>query len=100
MIHINEIKERLKRNPEPKEVTEMREHILSSFSGLEFIEDGHVYNLHNYDGTITPKIPSASAIIKRFEPEEDWDMIAERYALKHNLDVATVKRMWKEKNIK
>ena len=100
MIHINDIKERLKRNPEPKEVTEMREHILSSFSGLEFIEDGHIYNLHNSDGTITPKIPSASAIIKRFEPEEDWDMIAERYALKHNMDVATVKRMWKEKNIK
>ena len=33
-----EINEKLTINPEPKEVTEMREHILSSFSNLEFIE--------------------------------------------------------------
>lgn len=99
MIHIDDIKKRLKHNPEPKEVSEMREHILSSFNGLEFIEDGHIYNLHNSDGTTTPNIPSASAIIKRFEPKEDWDMIAENYAVNHNMDVKVVKRIWKEKNI-
>lgn len=100
MIHIDDIKARLKINSEPKEVSEMREHILSSFQSLEFIDEGHIYNLHNTDGIITPNIPSASAIIKRFEPEEDWDMIAERYALNHEMDVKVVKRMWKENNLK
>lgn len=78
----------------------MREFILSSFQGLEFIEEGHRYNLHNTDGTIIEKIPSASAIIERFVPKADWEDIANRYAMKHNMDVSAVKRMWKEKNIK
>lgn len=100
MIHISDIKERLKVNPEPKEVTEMREFILSSFSGLEFIEEGHIYNLHNSDGTVVPTIPSASAIIHRFEQKDDWDEIAMRYAVKHDIDVNVVKRRWKENNLK
>ena len=49
MINIEDINKRLRDNPEPKEVTQMREHILSSFANLEFIEDGHIYNLHNAD---------------------------------------------------
>lgn len=100
MINIKDIEERLKRNPEPKEVTEMREHILSSFANLEFIEEGHIYNLHNADGTVIEKIPSASAIIHRFEPERDWDEIAHNYAIKYGLDVEKVKRDWHENNIK
>lgn len=100
MIHIDDVKARLKANPEPKEVTEMREFILSSFQGLEFIEEGHIYNLHNSDGTVTPKIPSASAIIERFVPKVDWDDIANRYAMKHDMEVSTVKRMWKENNLR
>lgn len=100
MIHIKDIQARLKINPEPKEVTEMREFILSSFQGLEFIEEGHRYNLHNPDGTVIEKIPSASAIIDRFVPKSDWDDIANRYAMKHGMEVSAVKRMWKEKNIK
>lgn len=100
MIHIDDIKARLKANPEPKEVTEMREFILSSFQGLEFIEEGHIYNLHNSDGTVTPKIPSASAIIERFVPKADWDDIANRYAMKHDMEVSSVKRMWKENNLR
>lgn len=99
MIHIDDIKARLKTNPEPKEVTKMREYILTSFQGLEFIEEGHIYNLHNTDGTVIPKIPSASAIIERFVPKEDWDEIAMKYALKNNLDVLSVKRKWKENNL-
>lgn len=100
MIHIDDINSRLKINPEPKEVTEMREYILSSFKGLEFIEDGHVYNLYNSDGTIVSNIPSASAIIERFTKKDDWNEIAMRYAVKNNMEVSEVKRMWKEKNIK
>ena len=100
MIHIKDIQERLKINPEPKEVTEMREFILSSFQGLEFIEEGHRYSLNNQDGTVIEKIPSASAIIDRFVPKADWDDIANRYAMRHGMEVSAVKRMWKEKNIK
>lgn len=100
MIHIDDIKKRLAKNPEPKEVGEMREFILSSFKDLEFVEEGHKYFLHNSDGTITENIPSASAIISRFEPKEDWDAIAERYAIKNGLDVKDVKRKWKENNIR
>ena len=100
LIHKSDIEKRLKENPEPIEVTKMREHILSSFANLEFIEEGHIYNLHNADGTVIEKIPSASAIIHRFEPERDWDEIAHNYAIKHGLDVEKVKRDWYENNIK
>lgn len=100
MINIEDINKRLKDNPEPKEVTEMREHILSSFANLEFIEDGHIYNLHNSDGTITENIPSASAIIKRFENDIDWDEVRLKYAVNHNIPYETVKRNWSENNLK
>lgn len=100
LIHKTDIEKRLKENPEPIEVTKMREHILSSFANLEFIEEGHIYNLHNADGTIIHKIPSASAIIARYEPKQDWDEIAARHALKYDLTKDYVQRMWHENNIK
>ena len=100
MINITDINKRLTDNPEPIEVTRMREHILSSFSNLEFIEEGHIYNIHNADGTITENIPSASAIIKRFENETDWDDISYQYAVRHNIAVDKVRRTWRENNLK
>lgn len=100
MLNIEDIRNRLKRNPEPKEVAEMREHILNAFSNLEFIEEGHIYNLHNADGTVIERIPSASTIIHRFEPPRDWDIIAENYAVKWGRNVKDVKRQWHENNIK
>ena len=100
MINIEDINKRLRDNPEPKEVTQMREHILSSFANLEFIEDGHIYNLHNPDGTITKGIPSASSIIKRFENETDWDEVSLRYAVSHNIPHNIVKRQWDENNLR
>lgn len=100
MINITDINKRLTDNPEPIEVTRMREHILSSFSNLEFIEEGHIYNIHNADGTITENIPSASAIIKRFENETDWDDISYQYAVRHNIAVNKVRRTWRENNLK
>lgn len=100
MINIEDINKRLRDNPEPKEVTQMREHILSSFANLEFIEDGHIYNLHNADGTITKGIPSASSIIKRFENETDWDEVSLRYAVSHNIPHNIVKRQWDENNLR
>ena len=100
LIHKSDIEKRLEENPEPIEVTKMREHILSSFANLEFIEEGHIYNLHNADGTVVEKIPSASTIIARYEPESDWDEIALRYALKYDSTKEQVQRMWHENNIK
>ena len=99
MLHINDIQTRLKNNPEPKEVAEMREHILSSFSNLEFIEDGHKYFIHNEDGTIDTPI-SVSGLIKEFEPYVDWDVKAEGVALKDGVDVEVIKRKWKENTLR
>ena len=100
MIHLTDIQQRLSTNQEPKEITEMRENVISAFSNLEFIEEGHIYNIHNPDGSVIEKIPSASAIIHRFEPEADWDDIANNYALKRDLNVDDVKRKWKENNLR
>ena len=99
MISKREINEKLTINPEPKEVTEMREHILSSFSNLEFIEEGHKYYIHNEDGTIDTPI-SVSGLIKEFEPYVDWDVKAEGVALKEGVDVEVIKRRWKENTLK
>lgn len=100
MINIKDIKERLAVNPEPLEVKELRNKLLTAFKDLEFIEDGHQYILHNQEEGDITGIPSASAIIHRFVPESDWDEIAERYALKHDMEADVVKRLWYENNIK
>lgn len=99
MLHISDIQSRLKNNTEPKEVTEMREHILSSFSNLEFIEEGHKYYIHNEDGTIDTPI-SVSGLIKEFEQHVDWDVKAEGIALKEGVTVDVIKRRWKENNLR
>lgn len=100
MIHIDDIRERLLNNPEPREVTEMREHITDTFRNLTFTEDGHVYNLYDDDGALLiGDIPSASRIIHRFEQKSDWDVIAQRYAAKHGMEKEAVQRKWHEKNI-
>lgn len=98
MLHISDIEKRLLENPEPKEVTEMREHIMSYFSNLEFIEDGHKYFLHNEDGTTT-EMTSVSHICHMFEPYVDWNEKAEGVALKEGVDVEIIKRRWKENNL-
>lgn len=99
MLHIDDIQTRLKNNPEPNEVAEMREHILSSFSNLEFIEEGHKYFIHNEDGTVDTPV-SVSGLIKEFEPYVDWDEKAEGVALKEGVDVEVIKRRWKENNLR
>lgn len=98
MLHISDIQSRLKNTPEPKEVAEIREHILSSFSNLEFIEEGHKYFIHNEDGTTT-EMTSVSHICHMFEPYVDWDAKAESVALKEGVEVEVIKRKWKENNL-
>lgn len=99
MIHISDVEARLRRNPEPKEVTEMRQHILDTFSNLEFIEEGHKYYIHNTDGTVDNPI-SVSGLIKEFEQEVDWDAKAMNVADREGVDVSVIKRRWEENNIK
>lgn len=99
MINITDIKERLKKNPEPKEVTEMRENILSAFSNLEFIEEGHKYYIHNEDGSVDTPV-SVSGLIKEFEPYVDWDLKAENVAIREDVPVEVIKRRWRETNLK
>mgnify|MGYP000792473904 FL=1 len=41
MLNIKEILEFRKTNPEPKEVTKIREKILSTFNKLQFVEETH-----------------------------------------------------------
>lgn len=98
MFHISDIEKLHKENPVPKEVLEMREHILDSFKNLEFVEEGHKYYLHNEDGTIDEPI-SVSGLIKELEPFVDWDEKAEGKALKLGITKEELKRQWEEKNI-
>lgn len=99
MIHKNDIIERHKRNPEPIEVIQMREHILDNFKNLEFIEEGHKYFIHNEDGSVDEPI-SVSGLVKEFEPYIDWDLKAEQKAKKEGVDLSVIKRRWEENNVK
>ena len=99
MLHIDDVNKRLDVNPEPKEVKEIRENIIKSFSKLEFVEEGHKYYVHNDDGTLTT-LPSVSHVCHQFEPQVDWDVICENKAKKLNIPTETLKREWKENNIK
>lgn len=98
MINLTDVKERLKRNPEPPEVTAIRENILNSFNKLEFVEEGHKYYLPHEDGS-KEELISVSALTKMFEEEQDWDAIAARYALKHGMTLEEVQRKWLENNL-
>lgn len=95
MLHISDIQKRLKDNPEPIEVTKMREHILSSFKNLEFIEEGHKYYIHNEDGSIDNPV-SVSGLIEEFVPHVNWEEKAAKVALREGVDIKQIQRMWKE----
>ncbi len=98
MLNIEDIKKLHYDFPEPKEVNEIREHILSSFSNLVFKEKGHTYHVKEDGKTI--KLQSVSSIVSSFEPYANWDLITENYAAKNGMTVEAVSRMWKEKNIR
>lgn len=99
MLHISDIEEKLKKNPEPLFVKKVRENIKQSFSRLEFVEDGHKYYVHNEDGS-TIELPSVSHICHKFQPEVDWDLIAKNKAKKLGISTEALQRQWKENNIK
>lgn len=99
MLNVDDINERLKRNPEPIEISEIRENIVKSFSKLEFVEDGHKYYVNNEDGSKT-ELPSVSHICHLFNREVDWDLICTKKAEKLGIEVSELKRQWKENNIR
>ena len=98
MLNIEDVYERIEKNPEPKEIEEIRKHILSSFKELDFIEDGHKYFLNKDDGTKI-EMNSVSSVCHRFEPLVDWDAIRDRKAKKLGISSEELKRQWREKNI-
>ena len=99
MIHVSDIEKRLKDNPEPIEVKEIRENIIKSFSKLEFIEDGHKYYVHNDDGSMT-ELHSVSHVCHLFSPYVNWDEICENKAKKMGIPYDELKRQWRENNLR
>lgn len=99
MLHISDIEERLKRNPEPKEVADMRRRINDAFKNLEFIEEGHKYYIHNDDGTVDCPI-SVSGIIQEYEQKVDWEQKMANVANREGVGVEVIKRRWEENNVK
>lgn len=99
MLNIKDIEKRLKDNPEPDEVKEIREKITNTFSNLEFVEDGHKYFLHKPDGSKKEMISVTTICHDKFEPSVDWDVILNRKALTLGVTSECLKREWREKNI-
>ena len=100
LIKLSDIYDRLKVNPEPIEVKEARELITDSFKDLEFIEDVHKYFLPPPKGKRKKiELPSVSSIIKRWEPEIDWEEKLAAKALRTGVDVEDLRRQWREANI-
>lgn len=100
MLHIKDIKERLKQFPEPVEVKEIRDKILGTFNKLEFIEDCHKYFLPHTEDEGKDELISVSKLIEQFIPEVDWDEISARKAEKEGITVEELRRRWKENNIR
>ena len=98
MLNIRDIEKRISNNPEPKEITELREKITNRFSNLEFIEDGHKYYLHKEDGSVK-EMNSVSSVCHMFEPEVDWETILINKAEKLGVDKEYLREEWHKKNI-
>ena len=75
-------------------VKECRDLVIDKFSDIEFIEEGHIYKI---DGT---EYTSVSSIIKKYEPDEDWDQKAANYARKWGKKKEDVQKEWKLNNLK
>jgi len=101
MLNITDIQEYYTKFPEPPEIQEIRDKIISSFKKLQFEAGPHKYFVK--EGEKKPKkieLRSVSKLVSSFEPYTDWDTIRQNYAIKNNMTVDQVKRMWREKNIK
>lgn len=61
---------------------------------ITFIEDKHQYFSPGDQRPWT----SVTQLIHKYQPQKDWDQIAKRYAKKHGIEEAEVKRRWKQEN--
>lgn len=75
-------------------VNECRNLVIDKFSDIEFIEEGHIYKIGDVEYT------AVSNIIKKYEPEVDWDKKAEDYARKWGKKKEDVQREWRLNNLK
>lgn len=75
-------------------VKDCRNLILEKFGDIDFVEEGHKYTIG--DKEYTP----VSNIIKKYEPEVDWDKKAEDYARKWGKKKDDVQKDWKLNNLK
>ena len=99
MLNISDIREKLKRDPIPQEVKDIRSNITERFKNLQFIEEGHKYYLHRTDGTQKEMTSVTTFCHNSFTPKVDWDEILARKALKLGVEKDALGREWKEKNI-
>ena len=75
-------------------IKECRDLVIDKFSDIEFIEEGHIYKIDEIEYT------SVSNIIKKYEPEVDWDQKAADYARKWGKKKEDVQKEWKLNNLK
>lgn len=99
MLNIKEIMRFRELNPEPEEVTNIREKILSTFNKLQFVEESHQYFLPNSKGELI-EYGCVSHITHQFVPPTDWEQVAENYAIKHGRTKEEVQEEWHYNNIK
>ena len=79
---------------EPQVVADVRTRILSAFSDLEFVEEGHRYHIGDME------VQSVSSFTQKFEHEFDTDVRAVAYAEKNGGTPEYWKKVWKFKNLK
>ena len=82
------------KNVTDSKVSNCRNLILEKFGDIEFLEEGHKYTIDGVEYT------SVSNIIKKYEPEVDWNQKAADYALKWGKKKEDVQKEWKLNNLK
>lgn len=87
-------KKMLDENIVKTKVNECRDLIIQKFGDIKFLEEGHKYFIGEDE-----YIP-VSNIIKRYEPEVDWDQKAADYAMKYGRKKEDVQKDWKLNNLK
>ena len=79
---------------EPKEVAEIRNKILTSFDGLEFVDEGHKYFLNGEE------LQSVSSVVSAYESEFDTVSKATAYAEKNGETPEYWIDQWRFTNLK
>ena len=87
-------KKMLDENIVKTKVNECRNLIIQKFGDIKFLEEGHKYFIGEDE-----YIP-VSNIIKKYEPEVDWDQKAADYARKWGKKKEDVQKEWKLNNLK